>query len=48
MKHFRLRYLPSKHPEGYFQRLAVYGHFGRSDMDLPWEKTDRAETLKAG
>jgi S-adenosylmethionine synthetase len=48
MKHFHLRFLPSKHSEGYFQRLAAYGHFGRSDMDLPWEKTDRAETLKAG
>jgi S-adenosylmethionine synthetase len=47
MKHFRLRYLPSKHTEGYFQRLAAYGHFGRTDMDLPWEKTDRAAELKA-
>jgi S-adenosylmethionine synthetase len=48
MKHFRLRYQPSKHTEGYFQRLAAYGHFGRTDMDLPWEKTDRVETLQAG
>lgn len=47
MKHFRLRYLPSKHTEGYFQRLAAYGHFGRTDMDLPWEKSDKTETLKA-
>jgi S-adenosylmethionine synthetase len=48
MKHFRLRTLPARHSEGYFQRLAAYGHFGRSDMDLPWEKTDKAELLKAG
>jgi len=48
MKHFRLRYQPSKHTEGYFQRLAAYGHFGRTDMDLPWEKTDRVDTLQAG
>jgi S-adenosylmethionine synthetase len=48
MKHFRLRFLPSKNTEGYFQRLAAYGHFGRSDMDLPWEKTERVEALKAG
>jgi S-adenosylmethionine synthetase len=47
MKHFRLRHQPSKHPEGYFQRLAAYGHFGRTDMDLPWEKTDRVNELKA-
>ena len=25
---------------------AAYGHFGRSDIDLPWEKTDRVEALK--
>jgi S-adenosylmethionine synthetase len=48
MKHFRLRYQPSKHPQGYFQRLAAYGHFGRDDMDLPWEMADRADELKAG
>jgi S-adenosylmethionine synthetase len=48
MKHFRLRYQPSKHPQGYFQRLAAYGHFGRDDMELPWEMADRADELKAG
>jgi S-adenosylmethionine synthetase len=48
MKHFGLRHLPSKHSEGYFQRIAAYGHFGRSDIDLPWERTDKAEALKAG
>ncbi len=26
--------------------LASYGHFGRNDLDLPWEKTDKAECLK--
>ncbi|MFC7343780.1 methionine adenosyltransferase [Saccharopolyspora griseoalba] len=26
---------------------AAYGHFGRPDLDLPWESTDRAEALKA-
>ncbi|TCO52333.1 methionine adenosyltransferase [Actinocrispum wychmicini] len=25
---------------------AAYGHFGRTDVDLPWERTDRAEALK--
>jgi len=24
----------------------VYGHFGRTDIDLPWERTDKAEALK--
>jgi len=26
---------------------AAYGHFGREDVDLPWERTDRAEALRA-
>ncbi|WP_022950569.1 methionine adenosyltransferase [Leucothrix mucor] len=30
-----------------YRQTATYGHFGRSDIDLPWEKTDRAEALKA-
>jgi len=29
-----------------YQQTASYGHFGRDDLDLPWEKTDKAETLK--
>ena len=29
-----------------YKQTAAYGHFGRTDLDLPWEKTDRAETLK--
>ncbi len=28
-----------------YRRIAAYGHFGRTDLDLPWEKTDRAEQL---
>jgi S-adenosylmethionine synthetase len=27
--------------------VAAYGHFGRTDLDLPWEKTDKADILKA-
>ncbi len=30
-----------------FKQTAVYGHFGRSDLDLPWERTDKAELLAA-
>jgi S-adenosylmethionine synthetase len=29
-----------------YQQLAAYGHFGRDDLDLAWEKTDRADLLK--
>ena len=29
-----------------YKQTAAYGHFGRTDVDLPWEKCDRAELLK--
>ncbi len=29
-----------------YKQTAAYGHFGRTDIDLPWEKTDKAEALK--
>lgn len=29
-----------------YRQTAAYGHFGRTDIDLPWEKTDKAETLR--
>ena len=29
-----------------YKQTAAYGHFGRTDLDLPWEKTDKAEVLK--
>jgi S-adenosylmethionine synthetase len=30
-----------------YQQTAAYGHFGRPDLDLPWEKTDKAEALRS-
>jgi len=30
-----------------FRQTATYGHFGRDDLDLPWERLDRLEALKA-
>ena len=29
-----------------YRQIAAYGHFGRPDLDLPWEKTDLADTLR--
>ena len=29
-----------------YKQTAAYGHFGRTDIDLPWERTDKAEILK--
>ncbi|MFR4439195.1 MAG: methionine adenosyltransferase, partial [Hungatella sp.] len=30
-----------------YKQTAAYGHFGRNDLDLPWEKLDKVELLKA-
>jgi len=30
-----------------YRQVAAYGHFGRPDLDLPWERTDKAEVLQA-
>ena len=30
-----------------YRQVAAYGHFGRTDIDVPWEHTDKAEALKA-
>jgi S-adenosylmethionine synthetase len=49
-KHFDLRpgaiirYLDLRRP--IYRLTACYGHFGRDDLDLPWEKTDKAEMLR--
>lgn len=45
---FNLRGLPGERGGRFYQDVAAYGHFGRSDLDLPWEKTDKADILKAG
>ncbi len=39
IRHFDLR-------RPIYRQTAAYGHFGRADLDLPWEKTDKAEILK--
>jgi S-adenosylmethionine synthetase len=43
---FGLRMRPSRNAAGFYRRLAVYGHFGRSDLDTPWEDTRLADALK--
>lgn len=43
---FDLRNLPAKNGGKFYQRLAAYGHMGRTDLEVPWEETDKAETLK--
>ena len=29
-----------------YKKTASYGHFGRADLDLPWERTDKADAIK--
>ena len=41
-----LRNLPQERGGRFYQDVAAYGHFGRTDLDLPWEKTDKAAQLK--
>ncbi|MDB9459637.1 methionine adenosyltransferase domain-containing protein, partial [Dolichospermum circinale CS-545/17] len=43
---FNLRNLPSERGGRFYQDVAAYGHLGRTDLDLPWERTDKAEVLK--
>jgi S-adenosylmethionine synthetase len=45
VRDLRLRRLPGDHPDGFYRRLAAYGHMGRTDLDVPWERTDRAGQL---
>jgi len=44
---FNLRNLPAERNGRFYQDVAAYGHFGRSDLELPWEQTDKAATLTA-
>ncbi|MCJ8280477.1 MAG: methionine adenosyltransferase domain-containing protein, partial [Rivularia sp. ALOHA_DT_140] len=43
---FDLRKLPNERGGRFYQDVAAYGHFGRTDLDLPWERTDKAQILK--
>jgi S-adenosylmethionine synthetase len=46
IKEFDLKNLSSRTKGGFYRRLAVYGQVGRTDMDLPWERTDKTAELK--
>ncbi|WKT84000.1 MULTISPECIES: methionine adenosyltransferase [unclassified Thermosynechococcus] len=44
---FGLRHLPQDRGGRFYQDVAAYGHFGRHDLDLPWEKLDKVADLQA-
>ncbi|MBD1879419.1 MULTISPECIES: methionine adenosyltransferase [unclassified Coleofasciculus] len=46
LQEFKLRHLPSDRGGRFYQDVAAYGHFGRTDLDLPWEQTDKAALLR--
>ncbi|WP_199300174.1 methionine adenosyltransferase [Trichocoleus sp. FACHB-262] len=46
IKAFNLQKLPAERGGRFYQDVAAYGHLGRTDLELPWEKTDKAELLK--
>ncbi len=39
--------LPGQREGRFFQDTAAYGHFGRTDIELPWEQTDKVDALEA-
>jgi S-adenosylmethionine synthetase len=43
---FNLRNLPSERGGRFYQDVAAYGHLGRTDLDLPWERLDKVDVLK--
>ena len=47
IKGFDLRGLPAKNGGKFYQLLAAYGHMGRTDINVPWEASYKAETLKS-
>jgi S-adenosylmethionine synthetase len=47
IQEFNLQRLPAERGGRFYQNVAAYGHFGRPDLDLPWEQTNKAEVLKA-
>jgi len=47
IQQFDLQGLPTKHHGVFYQRLAAYGHMGRMDFEVPWEKLDKVAELQA-
>lgn len=46
INYFDLRGLPAKNKGSFYRLLAAYGHMGRTDIQVPWEQTDKAKHLK--
>lgn len=46
IQQFALRHLPSQRNGRFYRDLAAYGHMGRTDIDVPWERLDKLEQVK--
>ena len=46
INNFDLRNLPAKNGGKFYQKLAAYGHVGRTDIIVPWEQLDKVDTIK--
>lgn len=46
IKTFNLRHLPKERGGRFYQNVAAYGHLGRTDLDLPWERIDKVDILR--
>jgi S-adenosylmethionine synthetase len=47
IRDFDLQGLPAKNGGAFYQKLAAYGHVGRTDLVVPWEQLDKVAALKA-
>jgi S-adenosylmethionine synthetase len=46
IKNFKLREMPKLNKGRFYQNTSAYGHFGRSDLNLPWEELNKVSELK--
>ena len=46
IQNFDLQNLPAKNNGSFYRHVAAYGHLGRSDLNLPWEQTDKVAELQ--
>jgi S-adenosylmethionine synthetase len=46
IQNFDLQGLPAKHQGRFYHNVAAYGHLGRPDLDLPWERLDKVDALR--
>ncbi|WP_373532478.1 methionine adenosyltransferase [Vampirovibrio sp.] len=46
IQNFDLQGLPAKHNGRFYHNVAAYGHLGRPDLDLPWERLDKVGALR--